>query len=670
MAARGSWRRGATTSSGAFATDGQIADGKSSQGRQLQRFDDFVDESSNGLAVQKSGSSGKGHRSGSRDAETFGPGEGGKWDQFEQNERLFGVTTTFDENEYTSKINRDDPNFRKREAEAARMAREIEQKSADDPHVSEERGGVNDVGDDDDGDEEDKFSGVRREALPAMGRTASSVGLKGGDGERATNSGGVSGAAKLSYAAAAAAAAAAARTEDGGDGSSNEGSGRSGSANCGARLSSPPAANRRSRDSLTARARQSGPGRGSPGGLASPGGRGSPRQSDLAAASDAAEPASIINKLSLEAGTPGVGPEVVKRFQDHKIKGDMKAVVQDRDRTTSELKKFASDHVVGRNRGREGGKETAKAAIDEASKAASSQDIDSPKGSGDSGEEEIPDVKESDSKPKSKRTFKFNPDARAFSLNASAPEFVPGGCSASASQADSSSDASVRIPSSPGPAEAMYPHDTAGMHMAAAAAAAAAAGMAPLGYAAPGQYHPSYGMPQMPHMAHPSYPYALAPQFQPGAGAPRGAYYPGSGMHQAMHYSGPPGPYPPQGGMAPGYAMPIGQPVMHPGARQGQGGYMGAGRGPYPGPPQSHYGGPVGTPGNGGGRGGGGHRKSSKQYRQHQQHQQQPSHHHSPQRYQEDSSQEQPLQLHNESAAAPAPGGKVGKKISQKDPAG
>ena len=50
----------------------------------------------------------------------------GKWDQFSTNERLFGVTTDFDERMYTTEIDRSAPDFKRKEAEALRIAREIE----------------------------------------------------------------------------------------------------------------------------------------------------------------------------------------------------------------------------------------------------------------------------------------------------------------------------------------------------------------------------------------------------------------------------------------------------------------------------------------------------------------------------------------------------------------
>jgi hypothetical protein len=83
------------------------------------------------------------------------------WDQFEANERLFGAKTNYDENIYTTRLDRSDPNYKQKQADAARIAREIEGQEVDNSHMREERGLV--VPDTGDLDEEDKYSGVRRE---------------------------------------------------------------------------------------------------------------------------------------------------------------------------------------------------------------------------------------------------------------------------------------------------------------------------------------------------------------------------------------------------------------------------------------------------------------------------------------------------------------------------
>ncbi|KAH0925909.1 hypothetical protein HID58_018165 [Brassica napus] len=79
------------------------------------------------------------------------------WNQFEVNETLFGVTSTFDEELYTTKLERG-PRTRELEEQALRIAGEIEGENTRDLHVAEERGlqlsGKFDI------DEETKYSSV------------------------------------------------------------------------------------------------------------------------------------------------------------------------------------------------------------------------------------------------------------------------------------------------------------------------------------------------------------------------------------------------------------------------------------------------------------------------------------------------------------------------------
>ncbi|EFX06516.1 pab1-binding protein [Grosmannia clavigera kw1407] len=86
----------------------------------------------------------------------------GDWDQFAVNERLFGLKTDYDENFYTTAIDKNHPKYNERLASADRKAREIEKSAPTTSHVAEER--VMDFGGTDNGgDEEDKYSGVRRQ---------------------------------------------------------------------------------------------------------------------------------------------------------------------------------------------------------------------------------------------------------------------------------------------------------------------------------------------------------------------------------------------------------------------------------------------------------------------------------------------------------------------------
>lgn len=79
---------------------------------------------------------------------------GQPWDQFEANERLYGLKSNYDESFYTTTIDKSHPDFKKREAKAAQLAREIEGSSSSNAHIAEERGQK--LANDDGADEEDK----------------------------------------------------------------------------------------------------------------------------------------------------------------------------------------------------------------------------------------------------------------------------------------------------------------------------------------------------------------------------------------------------------------------------------------------------------------------------------------------------------------------------------
>lgn len=59
--------------------------------------------------------------------DTFGPQTGSTkaWDQFETNARLFGTTSTYQEELYTTKLDKSGADYKKREKEADRLAAEI-----------------------------------------------------------------------------------------------------------------------------------------------------------------------------------------------------------------------------------------------------------------------------------------------------------------------------------------------------------------------------------------------------------------------------------------------------------------------------------------------------------------------------------------------------------------
>lgn len=64
---------------------------------------------------------------------------GRAWDQFAENERLFGLKTDYDENIYTTAINKTHPLYKERYAAAEKKAREIERSAPVTSHVAEER---------------------------------------------------------------------------------------------------------------------------------------------------------------------------------------------------------------------------------------------------------------------------------------------------------------------------------------------------------------------------------------------------------------------------------------------------------------------------------------------------------------------------------------------------
>ena len=101
---------------GDFQTDADISASKGPKERDLQRWvPDGPDP-----AIASSGSKRGG------DSETFGTHSAGGWDQFETNKRLFGGDSTYDENIYTTKLDRSAPDFEVRKREAERLANEIQ----------------------------------------------------------------------------------------------------------------------------------------------------------------------------------------------------------------------------------------------------------------------------------------------------------------------------------------------------------------------------------------------------------------------------------------------------------------------------------------------------------------------------------------------------------------
>ncbi|KAI7855847.1 LsmAD domain-containing protein [Circinella umbellata] len=101
---------------------------------------------------------------GALEGETGGQ-QNGNWDQFAANEKLFGLKTDFDEEMYTTRLDRSAPDFKDRERWAIEKANEIQRSAANNVHVMEERG----IAVDDSGmDEEDRYAGVVRDTSKYM----------------------------------------------------------------------------------------------------------------------------------------------------------------------------------------------------------------------------------------------------------------------------------------------------------------------------------------------------------------------------------------------------------------------------------------------------------------------------------------------------------------------
>lgn len=102
---------------GDFRTDTDISGGTARRERELQAW-----QPDGSVPLVPSGNVGiRG------DEATFGPGSNAPngWDQFAANENLFGVKTSFDEELYTTKIDRSTPDFKERERKAQALANEI-----------------------------------------------------------------------------------------------------------------------------------------------------------------------------------------------------------------------------------------------------------------------------------------------------------------------------------------------------------------------------------------------------------------------------------------------------------------------------------------------------------------------------------------------------------------
>lgn len=124
--------------SSGFRTDTDISGHMSIRERKLQKWESPSDISEDYALEAKANAN----------------GQPVKWDQFSENAKRFGIQSSWNENDYTTSIDRSNPNYAAKAARAEQLAREIEASSAMNDHVQEERGhaSIDDQG----VDEEDK----------------------------------------------------------------------------------------------------------------------------------------------------------------------------------------------------------------------------------------------------------------------------------------------------------------------------------------------------------------------------------------------------------------------------------------------------------------------------------------------------------------------------------
>lgn len=134
---------GELTGAAGFATDSDISGRKSLTERELHRWEADASSPPSDLG-------------GLEDAAT----PPGSWDQFQANKELFGVVPSFDENQYTTSIDRHSPAYREKEAKAQRLAEEISRGCTSNLHLAEERGAIFD---DSQINEEDRYGAVVKE---------------------------------------------------------------------------------------------------------------------------------------------------------------------------------------------------------------------------------------------------------------------------------------------------------------------------------------------------------------------------------------------------------------------------------------------------------------------------------------------------------------------------
>mmetsp|Transcript_19958 Transcript_19958/g.39980 ORF Transcript_19958/g.39980 Transcript_19958/m.39980 type:complete len:761 (+) Transcript_19958:171-2453(+) len=152
------------TSEDMFQTDSQISGGKGGSDNLVAAGSEWISAGDGGDALEGPSSSRGGSEAmnwRSKKSPASGglsgkPGDSiGAWDQFAANQEKFGVKTSFDENLYTTKLDKDKIDQAKFK-HAERIAREIEGQATTNIHLAEERNQKLAL----DFDEEDLYSGV------------------------------------------------------------------------------------------------------------------------------------------------------------------------------------------------------------------------------------------------------------------------------------------------------------------------------------------------------------------------------------------------------------------------------------------------------------------------------------------------------------------------------
>lgn len=148
-----------------FQTDSQISGGKGGSDRLVAAGSEWISAGAGGGALEAPASSSRGGSDAMNWRSKKSPSSGGvsgnmdgnigAWDQFAANQEKFGVKTSFDENLYTTKLDKDKLDQSKLK-HAERIAREIEGQATTNIHLAEERNQKLAL----DFDEEDLYSGV------------------------------------------------------------------------------------------------------------------------------------------------------------------------------------------------------------------------------------------------------------------------------------------------------------------------------------------------------------------------------------------------------------------------------------------------------------------------------------------------------------------------------